>query len=79
MMLARERKRHQQGCGPCAYDGLSVGNPDDKYSEEIERTTESYRGSTEHPRAADVGDTFSITSGCRIEIRNRRFWSCDPK
>ena len=37
MMLAREKKRHRQGCGPFAYDHLPAGSLNEKDSKSIEK------------------------------------------
>lgn len=37
MMLVREKKRHRQGYGLFAYDGLPVGGLDEKDSKRIEK------------------------------------------
>jgi hypothetical protein len=78
MMSVREKKRHRQGCGPFAYD-LPTENLDEKGQQRERRTLASYRRSSKYPWAADECDTFSVTDGYRIEIRDRGLGSCDSE
>jgi hypothetical protein len=78
MTSVREKKRHRQGCGPFAYD-LPTEDFDENGQQGERRTVASYRGSSKYPWAADECDTFSVTDGCRIEIRDRRLGSCDSE
>jgi hypothetical protein len=77
-MSVREKKRHRQGCGPFAYD-LPTENLGEKGQQGQRRTQASYSGSGKYPWAADECHTFAVTGGCRIEIRNRGFGSCDAE
>ena len=78
MIAVREKKTHRRGCGPFAYD-LPTGNLDEKGQQRERRTLAPYRGSTKYSWAADERDTFSVTDGCRIEIRDRGLGSCDSE
>ncbi len=70
-MSVREKKRHRQGCGPFAYD-LPTENVDEKGQQGERRRPASYI-SSEYPWAADECDTFRVTEGSRIEIRDIEF------
>ena len=77
-MSVKEKKRHRRGYDPFAYD-LPTEDLDEKGQQEERRTLASYRGSCKYPWAADECDTFSVTDGCRVEIRDRGLGSCDSE